>query len=70
MERSVPRLLATALRPARTPLTSTDHPSDTKGGTARRGRSRCAPGHTGHHRATGVTGQTDTRPQTRHQHNQ
>ena len=36
----------------------------------RRGRSRCPPGHTGRHRATAVTGQTDTTPETRHQHNQ
>ena len=47
----IPGLLAAALRPASTRLTSTNHPSDTEGGPPRRGRSRCAPGHTGHHRA-------------------
>jgi hypothetical protein len=31
--RRLPHLLAAALRPARTSLTSTDHPSDTRGGT-------------------------------------
>ena len=70
MDSGVPRLLAAALRPAPTGLTSTNHPSDTRGDTARRGRSRCAPEHTGRHRATAVTGQTDTTPETRHQHNQ
>ena len=70
MERGVPHLLAAALRPARTRLTSTDHPSDTKGGTARRGRSRCAPGHTGRQRSTATASQTDTTPETGHQHNQ
>src|SRR4029077_5239368 len=49
VEGRAPHLLAAALPPASTHLTSTNHPSDTKGGTARRGRSRCAPGHTGHH---------------------
>ena len=52
LERRVPHLLATALRPASTSLTSTTSPSDAKGDTARRGRSRCAPGHAGHHHAT------------------
>jgi hypothetical protein len=52
LEGRVPRLLAAALRPARTRLTSTISPGDTRGGTARRGRSRCAPGHPGQHRAT------------------
>ena len=45
MERRLPRLLAAALHAARTRLTSTNHPSGKKGGTIRRGRSRCAPGH-------------------------
>ena len=66
----VPDLLAAALRPARTRLTSTDHPSDTKGGPPRRGRSRCAPGHTGHHRAPPHQEQTDTTLETGRQHNQ
>jgi len=35
------------MRPASTRLTSTGHPRGTKGATARRGRSRCAPGHPG-----------------------
>ncbi|HET9970110.1 MAG TPA: hypothetical protein VFQ68_17895 [Streptosporangiaceae bacterium] len=45
LEGCVPYLLAAALRPASTRLTSTISPSDRKGDTARRGRSRCAPGH-------------------------
>jgi hypothetical protein len=36
----------------------------------RRGRSRCAPGHTGHHHATADASQTDTTPETGQQHNQ
>jgi hypothetical protein len=56
--------------PARTRLTSTNHPSGTRGGTARRGRSRCAPGHTGHHSTAAPISQTDTTPETGHQHNQ
>ena len=48
LEGRVPHLLAAALRPASTRLTSTNQPSDTEGGTARRGRSRCVPGHPGH----------------------
>ena len=47
MEGGIPRLLATALRPARARLTSTNQPSDTRGGTVRPDRSRCSPGHTG-----------------------
>ena len=70
LEGRVPRLLAAALRPASTRLTSTISPSDTKGGTARRGRSRCAPGHPGHHHATAPRKQTDSRPETGHPHNQ
>ena len=62
MDRGVPDLLAAALRPARTHLTSTNHPSDTEGGPPRRGRSRCAPGHTGnpaHHTAQKRNGHDD-----------
>jgi hypothetical protein len=40
------------------------------GGTARRGRSRCVPGHSGRHHATTTASQTDTTPETGHQHNQ
>ena len=47
VEGSVPRLLAAALRPASTLMTSTNGTNDKKGGPPRRGRSRCAPGHTG-----------------------
>ena len=54
LETGVPHLLAAALRPARARLTSTDHPSDGKTRPRHR-RSRCAPGHTGHHRATAAT---------------
>ena len=70
LERRVPHLLAAAVRPASTRLTSTISISDTRGGTARRGRSRCAPGHPGHHDATAPGKQTDNRPETRRQHNQ
>jgi hypothetical protein len=45
--RRLPHLLAAPLRPARTSLTSTNHPHNTEGGPPRRGRSRRAPGHTG-----------------------
>ena len=70
LEGGVPHLLAAAVRLAGTHLTSTNHLSDTKGDTARRGRSRCAPGHPGYHRATAPRKQTDTTPETRHQRNQ
>ena len=55
MERPVHHLLAAALRHARTQLTTTISPIDAEGGPPRRGRSRCAPGHTGqpHLPATG-----------------
>jgi hypothetical protein len=56
LEGRVPHLLAAALRPAGTRLTSSTSPSDTRGNTARHGRSRCAPGHTGHHHATAPEG--------------
>jgi hypothetical protein len=64
------RLLAPALRPASTRMTSTNHPRGTKGATARRGRSRCVPGHPGHHHTTVHRTQTDSRPETGHPHNQ
>jgi len=66
----LPHLLAAALRAARARLISTDRPNDTKGGTARRGRSRCAPGHPGRHHAATPASQTDTPPETGRQHNQ
>ena len=59
MDGGIPHLLAAALRPARTRLTSTNNPSDTRGDTARR-----APGHTGHHRTTGPASEKDTTPET------
>jgi hypothetical protein len=68
LERSARRVRRThraALRPASTCLTSTVGPNDTRGGVARRGRSRCTPGHPGRHRATGPGKQTDSRPETR-----
>src|ERR1700728_4841321 len=46
MDGRVPGLLAALADPASTRLTSTNQPSDTKGDPARRGRSRCALGHT------------------------
>jgi hypothetical protein len=70
MEGCVSRMLAATIRSASTRLTSTGHPSGTKGGTARRGRSRCALGHRGHHHATASASQADTTPETGHQHNQ
>jgi hypothetical protein len=70
LERGIPYLLAAALRPASTILTSTNQPSDAKGGPARRGRSRCAPGHPGHATHPAPQGQTDMRPKNGCQHNQ
>ena len=52
------------LRPASTRLISTTIPSGAKAGIARRGRSQCAPGHPGHHRATAPGKQADNRPET------
>jgi hypothetical protein len=70
MEGGIPDLLAAALRPARTRLTSINHPASENGDQSRRSRSRCAPGHPGCNHATSPTRQTDTRPETGHQHNQ
>jgi Transposase DDE domain group 1 len=44
LEGGLPHLLAAAVRPACTRLTTTNRPSCTKGGAPRRGRSRCDPG--------------------------
>ena len=66
----IPHLLAAALRAASTCMTSTNHPVNAKGGPSRRRRSRCAPGHTGHCHSPRRQQQTDTRPETGHQHNQ
>ena len=44
LEGGVPHLLAAAVRPARTRLTSTNHHGNAKGEPSRRRRSRCAPG--------------------------
>ena len=70
MEGRIPHLLAPAVRPAGTRLTSTSYPVNAKGASSRRGRSRCAPGHTGQHHAPACGKQTDTQPETGHQHNQ
>ena len=70
LEGSVPHLLAAALLPARTRLTSPDHPSGKKGDAARRGRSRCAPGHTGHPAHHPPQGQTDMKSKNRLHHDQ
>ena len=70
LEGRVPHLLAAALRTARTRLTSTNNPSDAKGGPPRRGRSRCAPGHPGNTAHPRPQSKTDTRPETGHRHNQ
>jgi hypothetical protein len=69
MEGGVSHLLAAALHPARTRLTSTNYPSDTTGDTTRRSRSRCAPGHAGHDRAAAPASQTDTTAETGQLHN-
>jgi hypothetical protein len=47
MGRGIPDLLAVALHPARTDLTSTNYQDNAEGGQGRRGRSRRAPGRTG-----------------------
>jgi hypothetical protein len=62
--------LAAAMRPARTRLTSTNHPVSARGGPSRRGRSRCGPGHTGQHLLPSLRPQPGTSPETGHQHNQ
>jgi hypothetical protein len=61
---------AAVLRPAGARLTSADHPSNTRGGTARRGRSRRGPGHAGHRRATATASPADTNPGIGQQHHQ
>jgi hypothetical protein len=70
METGIPDLLAAALRLARTHLTSSNLPHGTKGEPSRRGRSRCAPGHTGQHTLQSPRQQTDTTPKIGQQHNQ
>jgi hypothetical protein len=70
VEGRVPDLLAAALPPARTQLTRINHPSSTEGGPTRRGRSRCAPGHTGQPRPPPRRSQTDMKIKNRHPHNQ
>jgi len=70
VEGSIPRLLAAALRPAGTRLTSTNHPANAKGGLPRRGRSRCAPGHAGRPAHHPARGETDRRPKNGCPHNQ
>jgi len=70
MEAGIPDLLAAALHLARTHLTSTIDPCDTKGEPSRRGRSRCAPGHTGQHPMPPLRQPTDTTPEIGQQHNQ
>ena len=70
METGVPDLLAAAVHPARTRLTSTNYTSGTEGEPPQRGRSRCQPGHTGRHHTPSRKSQTDTSPETGHQHNQ
>ncbi len=70
LEGGIPRLLAAALRPASTRLTRTNSTNGKEGDQPRRGRSRCAPGHPGHHHATATARQTDTTPETGQQHNQ
>jgi hypothetical protein len=69
MEGGIPHLLAAAQHPASTRLTRTNSTNGKEGDQPRRGRSRCAPGHTGHHHATAATTQTDTTPETGQRHN-
>ena len=64
VEGRVPPLLAAAMHPARTRLTSTNYPSGTKGEPPRRSRSRCQPEHAGRHHTPGRRSQTDTSPET------
>jgi hypothetical protein len=59
LERRLPDLLAPAVRPARTRLTSHPRPRDPEGGR-RRSRSRCRPGHTGPVRHPLRTSEPDT----------
>jgi len=57
------RLVTGGAAPDDPDLASTNHASSKKGGQSRRSRSRCAPGHPGHHHATATAGQTDTAPE-------
>jgi hypothetical protein len=51
-------------------MTSTNHPSDAKGGMAGAVGAGAHPGTPGHHRTTAPGKQTDTTPETGRQHNQ
>jgi len=62
MEGRIPDLLAAAMRPARTHLTSSNLPRGTEGEPSRRGRSRCGPGHAEQHRLQPPRKQTDITP--------
>ena len=69
LEGCLPRLLAAAPRPASTRLTRTNSPTGRKE-APRRGRSRCAPGHTGCSTHHPPRGQTDMKSKNRLQHAQ
>jgi hypothetical protein len=70
LDGGLPHLLAAALRPAGTGLTSINRPSCTRGGPPRRGRSRCAPGHPRELPDDQPRQSTDITPETGQQHNQ
>jgi hypothetical protein len=70
MEGGVPDLLATALHPALTRLTSTNHPSTREEAHPGAVGSGVYPGIPGLRHATAPASQTDTTPENRQQHNQ
>jgi hypothetical protein len=70
MERRVHHLLEPVLRPARTRLTSANHPDDTKGDAFRPRGSRCRPGHAGQHPTPPARTETDMKLKNRPQHKQ
>ena len=69
LERRFPYLLAAAVRPASTRMTSTNHPSDAKGGMAGAVGAGAHPGTPGTPGTTAPGKQTGTTPETGRQHN-
>jgi hypothetical protein len=70
MEGRVPHLLAAALRPVSTSLTSRTTPATRKEAQPGAVGAGAYPGTPGHDRATVPGKQTDNRSETGHQHNQ
>ena len=66
LEGGIPGLLGTAVRPARTRLTSHPSPATWKGGPSRHSRSRCRPKHIGQPLHTPRTCKPDTMAENRH----